>query len=402
MRTVEEHRDRLLALVRPSPGATRRLLESRGLALAAPARAALDLPGFDNSAMDGYAVRVADTRGASPQSPVSLPVVDDVAAGDTRALTLPPGVAMRIMTGAPLPVGAEGIVPVEDTDGGVETVALTAAPDHGRHVRRRGEDVRAGEELVGTGTLLTPGVIALLAAAGVAEVDVHPRPRVAVFSTGDELVPLGVTPGFGQIVDSNQVMLAELVRAAGADLVHCGTLPDEAEAVRRVLSEPPGQPDLVLTSGGVSMGAHDTVKEVLTELGTVDFVKVAMRPGMPQGAGTVGGVPIVTLPGNPVSSFVSFHVFVLPMIRLLAGRAAGSDAVEVVAGADWPSADGKVEFTRVRVEGGVALPARGQGSHMLGALASANALAVVPADTAYVNAGDTLAAVSLLGLEHPR
>ena len=401
MRSVEEHLAAVLSLATPLPVETVPVSEARGRVVAASAVAVLDLPSFDNSAMDGYAVRAADV----PAAGVRVAVVDDIAAGDTRRLSLPPGGAMRIMTGAPLPEGADAIVPVEASDGGTTTVAFTEVPGVGQHVRWVGEDVRAGDEVVSAGVSVTPGVVALLAAAGIAEVAVHRRPRVAVFSTGDELVPLGTTPGFGQIVDSNQVMLGELVRAAGAELVHSGHLPDDPDLVRAAFADPPGDADLVLTSGGVSMGAHDVVKEVLLAAGTVDFVKVAMRPGMPQGAGHIGGRPIVTLPGNPVSSFVSFHVFVLPLLRRLAGQpAAASLGEEVGAGVveaavAWRSVEGKVEFTRVRVAGGAATPMTGQGSHMLGALGAANALAVVPPACAAVEVGQRLSVIRLLGSE---
>lgn len=409
MRTVEEHRAAVLALARPLAPERVATPEGRGLVLAESVTSRLDLPGFDNSAMDGYAVRVADCVGARPDAPVALPVALDIAAGDTRHLELAPGTVARIMTGAPVPAGAEAIVPVEDTDGGDTVVEVQAETEPGRSIRRTGEDVVAGATIVAAGTVLTPGVIALLAAANIAHVSVHRRVRVAIFSTGDELVDLGGEPAFGQIVDSNQVMLAELVRAAGADPVHVGRLVDEPGAVRSAFADPPGDPDLVLTSGGVSMGAHDTVKEVLSASGAVDFVKVAMRPGMPQGAGTLGGsraIPIVTLPGNPVSSFVSFHVFVLPLLRQLAGHRVDTPepigAVRAVAASAWRSPPGKVEFARVTVTDGRATPATGQGSHMLGALAGANALAIVPADVDAVRAGDQLLCLPLLGTESLR
>jgi molybdopterin molybdotransferase len=407
MRTVLEHRAAVLALGAALEPVRVPTTAGRGLVLAEAVTSRLDLPGFDNSAMDGYAVRVADCVGASPDQPIHLPVTMDIAAGDTRRLRLEPGAVARIMTGAPVPEGAEAIVPVEDTDGGAETVAIRAEAQAGRHIRGAGEDVVAGAPIVPAGTVLSPGVIALLAAANVAEVAVHRRPRVTVFSTGDELVDLGGEPGFGQIIDSNQVMLGELVRAAGCEVAHVGRLVDEPAPVRAAFADPPGDPDLVLTSGGVSMGAHDTVKEVLTETGTVSFVKVAMRPGMPQGSGTIGGsraVPVVTLPGNPVSSFVSFHVFVLPLLQRLAGLDVDPDdltarCVEAVAADDWHSVPGKVEFTRVTLAGGRAAPARGQGSHMVGALAGANALAVVPEDVDHVRAGDVVHCLPLLGTE---
>ncbi len=408
LRSVADHRAAVLEGVRPLPARWVVTPEALGLVLAGPAVAQLDLPGFDNSAMDGYAVRAADCRpvdsAAGPDGPdgapaegVVLPVVADIAAGDTLARVLPAGSAARIMTGAPIPVGADAIVPVEDTDGGTDRVRLLVEPVVGRHVRHRGEDVRSGDLLLEAGAVLTPGRIALLAAANVAQVLVHPRPRVSVLSTGDELLPLGSDPGHGQIIDSNQVMLAALVEAAGATVVHVGRLPDEPAAVRAAFTSPPGDPDLVLTTGGVSMGAHDTVKEVLRDLGGVEFVKVAMRPGMPQGAGRLGGadgIPILTLPGNPVSSFVSFHVFVLPVLRRLAGRADATDERVVRAGDSWEGAAGKVEFTRVRVVDGVARPERGQGSHMLGALAAADALAVVDHRVA---AGEPLTVIPFVG-----
>lgn len=399
MRPVPEHVDRLLGLVAPLPAADVPLPAARGLVLAAPVTSRVDLPGFDNSAMDGYAVRVADCAGATAQHPVRLPVHEDIAAGDTRSLSLAPGAVARIMTGAPLPAGAEAVVPVESTDGGADRVEIRAEALAGQHIRRHGEDVRRGDPVVPAGTVLTPGVIALVAAANVPEVSVHRRPRVAIFSTGDELVDLGGDLAHGQIVDSNQVMLAQLVEAAGAELVHAGRLPDAADAVRARLTDPPGDPDLLLTSGGVSMGAHDTVKEVLTAEGTVEFVRLAMRPGMPQGSGTIGArrTPIITLPGNPVSSFVSFHVFVLPILRRLAGRDPSADTFRAVAASPWSSVDSKVEFTRVRVVDGRAEPSRGQGSHMLSALADANALAMVPADTTRVVPGDELECFPLLG-----
>lgn len=390
MRSVQDHLSAILAHCRPLPPQRVETPSALGLVLAGPAVCELDLPGFDNSAMDGYAVRTADlsASGLEPWRPITLPVALDIAAGDTRAHVLPTGAAARIMTGAPLPVGADAIVPVEDTDGGVAEVTLAAAPQVGRHVRRRGEDVGAGDGLLRDGVMMTPGRVALLAAANVTHVWAHPRPRVAVLSTGDELLPLGQVPGHGQIIDSNQIMLAALVEAAGAVVSFRGRLADDEDAVRSAFSNPPGRPDLILTSGGVSMGAHDTVKEVLSDLGGVEFVKVSMRPGMPQGFGYVGrngdadGIPVLTLPGNPVSSFVSFHVFALPLVRRLAGRAEPGLSLVVSAGVAMSAVPGKTEFVRVRVENGRAWPERGQGSHMLGALAGASGLAIVTDDVA--------------------
>ena len=260
------------------------------------------------------------------------------------------------MTGAPLPEGADAIVPVEASDGGTTTVAFTEVPGVGQHVRWVGEDVRAGDEVVSAGVSVTPGVIALLAAAGIAEVAVHRRPRVAVFSTGDELVPLGTTPGFGQIVDSNQVMLGELVRAAGAELVHSGHLPDDPDLVRAAFADPPGTPTWCSPAVGCRWEPTTSSRRSCSPRAPSTSSRWPCGR-VCRGAGHIGGRPIVTLPGNPVSSFVSFHVFVLPLLRRPAGQpAAASLGEEVGAGVveaavAWRSVEGKVEFTRVRVAG---------------------------------------------------
>ncbi len=407
LRSVDDHIAGILALVATLPPVPVPVAQALGLVLAADVTARVDLPGFTNSAMDGYAVRAADLAGASSASPVTLPVDGDIAAGDTRVHVLAPGHALRIMTGAPMPNGADAVVAVEDTDGGTGVAAFRLAPEAGRHVRRRGEDVRTGDRLVRAGTRLGPGHLALVAAANVAELSVVRRPRVAVVSTGDELVPPGTALAHGQIVNSNGVMLSALVAAAGADLVAAVHLRDDADAMRSLLADPPGDLDLLLTSGGVSMGAYDTVKEVLSADGGVDFVKVAMRPGMPQGLGLVGPrrTPIITLPGNPLSSLVSFHVFVLPALRRLAGRVpVAGETFTATAAAGWRSVAGKAEYTRVVVEDG-ALPAvrpfGGQGSHAVGALAEAVALAVVPPDVDRVREGDTLTCIPILGQDRP-
>jgi molybdopterin molybdotransferase len=400
MRSVVEHRAAVLALVGVLPAESVPVGRALGRVLAADVVAVVDLPGFDNSAMDGYAVRAAELAGAADHAPVRLPVDGDIAAGDTGRHSLAAGHTLRIMTGAPLPDGADAVVPVELTDGGATDVAVRLAPEVGRHVRRRGEDVRAGDVLLRAGSRLGPGHVALAAAANVAEVLVHRRPRVTVVSTGDELVPPGTPLEHGQIVDSNHVMLRALVEASGAEVAGGVHLRDDADAVRAFLAAPDGDPDLVLTSGGVSMGVYDTVKEVLTADGGVEFVKVAMRPGMPQGCGVVGPrrVPVVTLPGNPVSSFVSFHVFVLPALRAMSGLDPAADGgFDAVAGADWPKVPGRAEMTRVVEEDGVVRPSGGQGSHVLGALAGATALAMVPAEAPRVRAGDRLRCIPLLG-----
>lgn len=405
MRTLDEHRSAVLSLVAPLPPVTVPVHAALGLVLAEPVTAAVDLPGFDNSAMDGYAVRADELGGATPENPVVLPVDGDIAAGDTTRYVLSPGRTLRIMTGAPMPDGADAVVPVELSDGGATEVALHLAPEEGRSVRRRGEDVRTGDVVLPAGMRLGPGHVALAAAVNVGDVVVHPRPRVLVVSTGDELVAPGSHLEHGQIVDSNRLMLAALVEAAGAEVAASVHVRDDESAVRGLLADLPGAPDLVVTSGGVSMGVYDTVKEVLLEDGGVEFVKVAMRPGMPQGCGVVGPArtPAVTLPGNPVSSFASFHVFVLPALRRLAGLDPDADgAFEAVADTSWNAAAGKVELTRVVEEGGRVRPSGGQGSHVLGALAGATAIALVPTEVTRVEPGDLLRCLPLLGRDRDR
>ena len=405
MRSVAEHRTAVLDLVRPLPATPVPVGSALGLVLAEDVVAAVDLPGFDNSAMDGYAVRAAELAGASPQTPVALPVDGDVAAGDTTHHVLRRGTALRIMTGAPMPDGADTVVPVELTDGGAARVELHVAPELGRSVRRRGEDVRAGDRVLPAGTRLGPGHLALAAAGNVAEVVVHRRPRVAVVSTGDELVDAGVgaRARADRRLQPRHALRAR--RGGGGRRRRIGAPARRRRRDARLPRRPPGDPDLVLTTGGVSMGVYDTVKEVLTADGGVEFVKVAMRPGMPQGCGVVGRsrTPVVTLPGNPVSSFVSFHVFVLPALRRLAGLDPDDDgSFEAVAEVGWGAAPGKVELTRVVESAAGVRPSGGQGSHVLGALAGATALALVPADVDRVVPGLRLRCIPLLGQDRPR
>ena len=396
MIAVEDHLEACLGAIRPLAPLDLALLDAQGCVLAEDVTSAVDLPGFDNSAMDGYAVTVADVAGASADAPVRLPVVADVPAGSTDHARLAPGQAVRIMTGAPMPVGAEAVVPVEQSDGGVAQVLLSAAATPGQHVRRAGTDVRAGDVVLRRGVTLGPAHLALLAAIGRGRVHVQPRPRVVVLSTGSELVEPGRVPGFGQVVDSNGIMITAAAVDAGAVPYRVGLVRDDAAAFLSTLHDQLVRADLVVTTGGVSAGAYDTVKEVLSELGTVRFEKVAMQPGMPQGFGAVGPdeTPIFTLPGNPVSSFVSFEVFVRPAIRKLAGHSGLFRRTETaVALEGWSSPHGKVQFARgelgtadngsrvVRLTGA-------QGSHVLGSLARSTCLVVVPEQVTRVEAGD--------------
>ncbi|MFZ1285936.1 MAG: gephyrin-like molybdotransferase Glp, partial [Candidatus Phosphoribacter sp.] len=337
-RSVAEHLDAVMAGSRALPGVLLPLEQARGLVAAELVHSLVDLPGFDNSAMDGYAVRVADIADAGAAHPVMLPVVADLGAGSAAGPTLGPGQSIRIMTGAMVPDGAEAIVWVEDTDAGMPIVAIHAPAVVGASIRRRGEDLAAGAVVLRPGSVIDARRIGLLAAAGHASVVVHPRARVAVLSTGAELVEPGAPLRPGQIYDSNSHLLAAAVEAAGARTAYRGHVGDDPEQVRALIDRLAGEVDVVVTSGGVSMGVHDVVKAVLRERPGVEFVTVAMQPGRPQGFGRlqptgggmtpgVGGdrdggrqVLFFGLPGNPVSAFVSFEMFVRPLLRRLAGR----------------------------------------------------------------------------------
>ena len=307
MITVEEHLSRIVRTVRRLPGIGLGLLDVQGCMLAQDVATEVALPGFTNSAMDGYAVHAADLAAASQAAPVTLPVVHDIAAGNTQALSLAPGQSMRIMTGAPIPHGADAVVPVEHTEGGTARVCFSAPVSVGQYVRSAGEDVAAGDLVMRAGTRLGPAQIALLAAVGTGRVLVTPKPRVVVISTGDELIEPGTLPGFGQVVDSNGLMLTAAVRALDCIAFRVGCVRDDARTFLSTIESQLLRADAVITTGGVSMGAYDTVKEVLARVGTMRFDKVAMQPGMPQGFGVLGpdAVPVFTLPGNPASAFAS-------------------------------------------------------------------------------------------------
>jgi len=393
--TVEEHFSRIVGTVRRLPSIGLNLLDAQGCVLAQDVTSEVALPGFTNSAMDGYAVHASDVAAASEKTPVTLPVVHDIAAGNTQALSLAPGQSMRIMTGAPTPHGADAVVPVELTDEGLAKVTVLASVSVGHNVRQAGEDVAAGDLVMRIGTRLGPRQIALLAAVGTGRVQVTPKPRVVVISTGDELIEPGTRPGFGQVVDSNGLMLTAAVRALDCIPFRVGCVRDDARTFLSTIESHLLRADAVITTGGVSMGAYDTVKEVLSRVGTMRFDKVAMQPGMPQGFGVLGEdeVPVFTLPGNPVSAMVSFEVFVAPALRLMAGRLRHETAlVTAVASDDWTAPAGKIQFARVVLShngsGYKAAIAGMQGSHALGSMAGANALAVIPAEVTSVRAGD--------------
>ena len=403
--SVDAYLAHCLAAITPLPAREVALLDAAGCLLAEDVVSDISMPRFDNSSMDGYAVRAAEIAGAGPDSPVELPVLGDIPAGHPDVVRLEPGSTLRIMTGAPVPDGADAVVPVEWTDAGATRVRIRQAPAPGQYLRRSGEDVRTGETVLRTGVRLSPRHIALLAAVGRDRVRVQPRPLVIVMPTGSELVPPGKALGPGQIHDSNGYGLIAAVRELGADAEHGGVIDDNADAVTRMLNAAAERADLVITTGGVSAGAYDTVKEVLRELGTVRFEKVAMQPGMPQGFGEVGdGTPIFTLPGNPVSALVSFEVFVRPALLRLTGEPdTGRPTRTATAAVGWTSPVGKRQFVRARLEGTdsevpgdlLVRPVGGQGSHLVADLAEATCLAVVPEDVGEVAAGDAVPCILL-------
>ncbi len=428
--SVEAHLAEILETVRPLASTELSLSDAHGLVLSEDVTASVPLPSFDNSAMDGYAVRVEDIAAASEQTPVTLPVVAEVAAGDTGAYALPPGTSIRIMTGAMLPHGTEAVIPVEWTDGGTARVTIRGAAERGHALRLAGEDAKAGEVLVSAGTRLRPMHIAVIAAAGRGTVRVRPRPRVVVLSTGSELADPGTPIVPGRIWDSNSFMIAAAAREVGCLAYRQSIVPDNPDEVLPAIEDQLVRADLVITTGGVSMGGeYDVVKAALRRLGTVRFRKVAMQPGMPQGFGTVSvtvsaapegrtrrgiigrlaergevaerpvgsagdgdQVPLFTLPGNPVSAYVSFQVFVRPAIGALqAYDGMGLEATRAELTGPLRSPAGRRSFLRGvldRGRGQVA-PLTGQGSHQVATLGKANALIIVPEWVVQMAAGET-------------
>jgi molybdopterin molybdotransferase len=407
LRLVDDHLADVLTTVGPMPPIQLQLLDAHGCTLAEDVTAPTALPAFDNSAMDGYAVRVADVASAGPETPVRLPVVGDIAAGSGVGHTVSPGLCLRIMTGAPVPPGADAVVPVEWTDGGIATVTIRRSAPVGQHIRPAGEDVAEGQVVLPAGTHLGAAQLALAAAVGRDRVLARPRPRVVVLSTGSELVEPGQVVGHGQLPDSNSFALAAAVREAGAVAYRVGIVPDEPRILLDTLEDQLVRADLVVTSGGVSVGAFDVVKEVLSGLGTVRFERVAMQPGMPQAFGTIGPdrTPIFGLPGNPVSTFVSFEVFVRPALRRMRALEPLHRPV-VCATLTEPvrSPAGKRQYVRARLGtgaggGATVTPVGGSGSHLLAGLAAADSLVVVPEPVTEVPVGST---VDVMVLERRR
>ncbi|HET6816514.1 MAG TPA: gephyrin-like molybdotransferase Glp [Mycobacteriales bacterium] len=402
LKPVDAHLEDVLRVVSPLSSLELTLPDAHGCVLAEDVTSTFPLPPFDNSAMDGYAVRSADLASASESSPVALPVVGDIAAGSTGAYNVQPGLCVRIMTGAPMPAGADAVVPLEWTDGGIAQVRISRAPQPGAHIRRAGEDLTPGSVVLSAGTHLGATQIGLLAAVGRERVLARPRPRVVVLSTGSELVDPGTPLSTGKIPDSNSTLLTAAAREAGAIAFRVGIVPDDPRVLLDTLEDQLIRADLVLTSGGVSVGAYDVVKEAIGRLGDVRFDKVAMQPGMPQGFGVIGPdrTPFFGLPGNPVSAYVSFEVFVRPALRRMLGvEPINRPTVRARLTSPLTSPPGKRTFARARmtVEDGtyVVSPVGGSGSHLIASLAQANAFAVVPESVTSVDAGEAIATMLL-------
>ncbi len=391
-RTVEEHQAVVADLVPETPVEQRALADVLHAVLAQDLRATIPLPPFDNSAMDGYAVRAADLNGAGPTAPVELPVEADIPAGRVDVPPLRPGTAHRIMTGAPIPDGADAVVPVERTDRGEHRVRIEAAPAPGEYLRVAGEDAAVGTVLLPAGTVLTAPRIGVAAAVGAATLPVRRAPRVLVLSTGSELVAQGSPLRHGQIYESNGPMLAAAVRDAGGQAELLRFVPDDVEAFSATLAGRLDGVDLVITSGGVSAGVYEVVKDALAGRG-VEFVSVAMQPGGPQGAGRLDGVPVVTLPGNPVSSQVSFEVFLRPALRAAYGHPHPiRPVVRARLAEPLDSPAGKRQFRRGALDAvtGTVRPVGGPGSHLLSALARADSLIVVPEEITHADPGEVV------------
>lgn len=409
--SVEQHRRDVEALLAPALADRRvervTLVDALDRVLAADLLAPVDLPAFRSSQMDGYAVRSADVAGASEGSPAVLPVVAEIPAGPGTPAVLAPGTAARIMTGAVVPEGSDAVVPVEDTDavrfgasatgavrGSVGTeVGVLAPRGTGEFVRDVGTDVRGGEPVLAAGTLLGPHHLAAAASCGVPALDVRVRVRVAVVSTGTEVVEPGQVAAVGQVYDANLHGLAAAARRAGADVVLSGRTGDDPRELAALLARAAEEADVVLTSGGVSQGAYEVVKDTLGD--GVTFRSVAMQPGGPQGFGTHRGTPILTFPGNPVSAQVSFAVFARPALERAAGRPEREvERRRLVGAIDSPPA--KAQMLRGRLgPGGTVEVVGGAGSHLVATMAAADVLIEVPEGVARVEEGESVRVVRL-------
>ena len=403
---LERARETILSQIHPLPPIELPLTDAYGCVAATDIKAAVDLPEFASSGMDGFAVRAADVAGAAPASPVELKVVGRALIGHRPDATVGMGESVAIATGAPIPSGADAVVPIENaevTDEG-DLVRLFDAVPAGRHVRPQGEDVAAGAVLVPAGKRLGAPEIGLLANAGVPHPLVHPRPRVIVFSTGDELVPPTETPSYGQVRDANAFTLFGALREVGAMPVLAGIVHDDPEALKEAVFSYEIQADAFVSSGGVSVGERDVVKAAFFRRGDLDFYKVAMQPGSPQGFGHIEGKPYFGLPGNPVSVFVSFEMFIRPaLMKMMGRRNLYRPEISARLDTDVSGPMGKLQLARVRVkrteDGWIASPTGARGSNLFSTVTRANGLAMVPPGTATATAGSEVRVMLFRSME---
>jgi molybdopterin molybdotransferase len=414
MLSVTEARERILSRFQATAEESIPLIECAERVLAVDIVAAHDLPLFDNSSMDGFAIRAADSLNAAAASPwrsplrVTLNVVADIPAGSTRRVTLAPGEAARIMTGAQLPEGADAVIPVEDTDSHSRD-ADTAAPQNisftrnlyvGENIRLRGTDLHAGDVVMRKGRKLKPQDLGLLAMLGIAHVDVHKKPRAALLSSGDELLEVDAPLAAGKIHDSNSYTLAALIQKTGANVLPLGIANDTREAVEGLLQKAIDENvDLIVTSAGVSVGAFDFVKQVIESNGRLDFWQVNMKPGKPLAFGEYQGKALIGLPGNPVSAFVGFEVFVRPALEKLNGQLDGSRLSIKVRCGEQIESDGRESYLRAKIrdKNGITIATLTghQGSGNLLSLVQADALLIIPAGVKCVPVGQEVEAILL-------
>lgn len=397
MKTVAQHLEECLAVARPLPPFTVPLSEAVGCVLAADQRSLVDVPQANLASLDGYALFADDAVGASREAPVTLHVAEEIRANTVDVPSLLPGTCVRISSGAVLPEGADAVVPIEDTDQGRAQVQIFAATEAGRNVRAQAEDLAAGEVILNAGVRIGSRQIAVLASAGHANVLVHPAPRVVIMAIGDELQEPGLPAAKGKIYDANSHALASAVRDAGAEVFRVGAVTDDRRELRELLEDQLVRADIIITTGGLSYAGGDTLKEVLSPLGTVRFDNVAMRPGRQMGVGTIeGDTTVFCLPGAPAAALTAFEVFIRPALRQMSGYSMiQSRLIDATVDSGWESPAGMREFVRGRVVGN---PAEGYRVSVLGEparplitdLARANCLVVVPEEQRAVQAGDTL------------
>ncbi len=380
MLTVAEARKRVLARVSPVPVVDELVADALGLVVAEDLVAPHALPRFANSAMDGYALIGAEGEGASDDTPLELRIAGEVRAGDPGEAQVEPGSAVRIMTGAPLPPGADAVVQVEQTEERDGTVIVTAPAPPGQHVRPSGDDVDAGAMVVQAGTELGPGELAMVASLGLSPLRVRRGPRVVLLVTGDELVAPEEEPRPGQIRDSNSLALTALITQAGGEVVRLGRVPDDIDATRELFARAAGLGDLVVSSGGVAVGRYDFVKDVVEELGAIELWRVAMQPGRPVVLGRLEQTPFLGLPGNPVSIHIGFEQFVRPAIRKMRGcKSLLRPLVTAELSETITKVPGRLHFVRVRLgaspAGWTATPTGPQGSHIQSSLVGCHGVA---------------------------